>query len=320
MEEAVNFSKRIIFVGMPDTAFTTLYYLKGAGLNIVAVVPPPKSNPANEPFVNYAQKMGYTVVSPEDSINEREIISELKTLRADLAVVTSYSEKFSRELLSVTKDGFVNVHPSLLPEYRGANPYSHVIINGEKQTGVTLHKMDDMFDTGDILMQVPVDILNNETMGTLFNKLNRISGEILVQFLRTYEVMGLPEGVKQSTMPVAKHVASKIMPDSGQTLIRWEKSADELERFIRGLNPFLPAGTRYRGIYMKIFTAEACMMKSKFEPGTISAIGRTIDVATGKGVLKIRSLQLGSYFMGDAKDFAERVNLQVGEKLGFVNQ
>jgi len=320
LEETFSFKKRIIFAGMPDTAYTTLYFLNRAGANIVAVVPPPKNHPAGIPFANYAQKMGYNVIMPESSVKEPNFIAKLRLLNADLGVVTSYSEKFPQELLNTAKDGFVNVHPSLLPEYRGANPYSHVILNGETNTGVTIHHMDEDFDTGNILIQRPVEIAPNETMGTLFNKLNRASGELLVQLILAYEQQGLPEGISQSQLKKPVHKAPKILPDSGDTVIRWEKSAEELERFIRGLNPFLPAGTRYKGLYLKVYTAEACKLKSKSEPGTICGIGNTLDVATGNGVLKIRSLQLGNYFTGDAKDFIERVRVQIGEKLELLKE
>ena len=320
MVETFSFKKRIVFAGMPDTAYTTLYYLNKIGANIVAVVTPPISHPAGQPFAHYAKKMGYNVIMPENSVKEQAFIAKLRLLNADLGIVTSYSEKFPQELLNTAKDGFVNVHPSLLPEYRGANPYSHVILNGEQTTGVTIHRMDEDFDTGNILLQQPVELTKNETMGTLFNKLNRLSGELLIKLVLAYEQQGLPEGLNQSNLKKPIHKATKILPDSKDTVIRWEKSAEELERFIRGLNPFLPAGTWYKGLYVKVYTAEACNLKSKSEPGTICGIGHTIDVATGNGVLKIRSLQLGNYFTGDAKDFTERIKVKIGEKFELMKE
>lgn len=316
MEKSFSFKKRIIFVGMPDTAYTTLYYLHQACVNIIAVVPPPLTHPAGKPFADYAKKMGYNVIMPENSVKEPDFIAKLQFLNADLGVVTSYSEKFPPELLKTTKDGFVNAHPSLLPEYRGANPYSHVILNGETTTGVTLHRMDENFDTGNILLQYPVEIMQNETMGTLFNKLNRLSGELLIQLILTYETQGLPEGIKQSDLKKPTNSSPKIQPDSKDTAIYWNKTAQEIERFIRGLNPFLPAGTSFKGVSLKIFTAEASKHKSKLPPGSICAIGNTLDVATGAGILKIRSLQFGNYFIGDAKDFIDRIQVQIGEKMG----
>ena len=114
-------------------------------------------------------------------------INKIKILNADLAVVCSYNKKFSPQLLSAVKGGFVNVHPSLLPKYRGANPYSHVILNNEQETGVTLHFMDENFDTGNIIWQKKVPVAPNDTMGTIFNKLNFISAEMLSDFLKQAE-------------------------------------------------------------------------------------------------------------------------------------
>ncbi len=305
---------------MPDSAFTTLYHLNQAKTNIIAVVPPPENHPAYYAFSQYAKNLGYQIIAAKSSINEPQFIEKIKNLNADLAVVTSYSEKFSKEFLETTKDGFLNAHPSLLPEYRGANPYSHVIINGETETGITLHKMDENFDTGEIYLQKVVPIAQNDTMGTLFNRLNILTGEMLVEFLNYYEKQGLPQGKVQTEFNKnPKHKAPKIPPDSGKTVIKWNKSAQEIERFIRGLNPFLPAGTRFKGYYVKIFTAEAINIKSKYQSGTICSLGNTIDVATGNGVIKIRSLQFGNHFIGDAKDLLERVKIQIGDKFELMN-
>ena len=246
------FKKKILFIGMPDTAYVTLHALNQAGVNIVSVVAPASNHPASAPFVQYAKNMGYSVIIPKRNINEMEIVETIKSLNVDLAVVTSYSQKIKIDLLLSTKDGFINVHPSLLPEYRGPNPYSHVIINKELQTGVTIHKMDEQFDTGEILMQDVINILDNDTLGTLFNKLNRLSSQMLVQFLTVYENSGLPRGFSQRKLKKPEHYASKIIPESQLVTIDWAKSAEFIERFIRALNPFLAASTNYKGYSVKI--------------------------------------------------------------------
>lgn len=311
-----GYKKRILFIGMPDTAFVTLHALHGAKTNIVAVVTPAKNHPASLTFCNYAQNLGYDIICPEKNINEPEVVERIKKLDVDLAVVTSYSQKFSKELLNTTKDGFINVHPSLLPEYRGANPYTYVILNNEQHTGVTIHKMDDDFDTGDILMQNAIQILHNDTLGTLFNKLNRISAELLIQFLIVYENNGMPKGINQKELPAPKNYSYKILPESEQVQIDWTKSAEYLERFIRALNPFLPASTIYKGYTLKIFSADIEAMPKilKKDIGLICRVGKTIDVITGNGILKIKTLQMGSFFVGDAKDFCARVKIKVGDR------
>lgn len=306
-------SKRILFVGMPDTAYLTLQAVHSAGFNIVGVVSPPENHPASFAFCSFAQKLGYTTITPKKSVKEQAFIKDVAKLNADLAVVTSYSQRFPKTLLNAVKDGFINVHPSLLPEYRGANPYSHVIINNEQVTGVTIHKMDETFDTGNILVQYPMEILQNDTMGMLFNKLNRLSCEILVDFLNQYVDSGMPDGIVQTNLSKPKNLAFKILPESEFTRIDWDKSAIELDAKIRGLNPFLPAGTSYKGIPVKIFSAEVDTKKVNYSPGMVCNLGETIDVSTGDGVLKIRTLQLGSFFIGNARDFRERVKISLGD-------
>ena len=313
MSDEKKYQKKVIFIGMPDTAYLTLHALHDIGTNIVAVITPPENHPTCMAFSQYAKNWGYNVISPKKSINESEIIKEVSKYNADVALVTSYSQKFSKELLNTTKDGFVNVHPSLLPEYRGANPYSHVLINNEKHTGVTIHKMTEEFDSGNILMQNQIQIAPNDTMGTLFNKLNRLSCEMLVKFIQDYEEYGMQEGVSQAELPQPKRVASKILPESDFTKINWNKSATEIEALIRGLNPFLPAGTTFKGINLKIFSAEVVAKKTSYAVGQVCNLGETIDVATGNGILKIRTLQLGSFFIGSARDFRERVKISLGD-------
>ena len=312
-----NFNKRILFVGMPDTAFVTLHALHNKQVNIIAVVTPPKTHPASLIFCEYVKKLNLPIICPEKTINEEGVVNKIKELNIDLAVVTSYSQKFSEELLKTTKDGFINVHPSLLPEYRGANPYTHVLLNGEEQTGVTIHKMDANFDTGNILMQTSLPIMQNETMGTLFNKLNRMSADMLIQFLAVYEKNELPQGISQTELPMPKNYASKIIPETQQVMLDWSKSAVYLERFIRSLNPFLPATTSYKGYSLKIFSADIEPMPKilKKDIGLVCRIGKTIDVITGDGILKIKTLQMGSFFVGDAKDFISRVKIKVGDRL-----
>lgn len=297
---------------MPDTAFVTLHSLNKAGVNIVGVVPPPKSNPSYCGFTSFAKNLGYEIYDFEKKPDEPEFISNLKALRADLAVVTSYSLKFPRIFLETASDGFVNAHPALLPEYRGANPYSHVIMNGETQTGVTLHFMDEGFDTGDIILQRTLDIEPQETMGTLFNKLNFLTSQILVELLTYYEINGEFPRVKQPER--ARRTAPKILPDSPETRINWGRKAIDIERHIRALNPFLIASARFKGQFVKIFTAEASEFKSGETPGTIVSLGDTIDVATGFGVIKIKTIQLSNFIICDAADFCRRFLIHTGDK------
>ena len=182
-----KYEKRILFIGMPDMALVCLHKLNEKGINIIGVVPPPKEDPTYSLMVNNAKSMGYELVEYEKNLNEKEFLNKIRNLNADLGVVASYNKKFPKELLRLPKDGFINLHPSKLPDYRGANPYSHVIINGEEESAITLHFMDEEFDTGDIISQYRFSLDLNETMGTLFYRTNEMCASVLYEALDYYE-------------------------------------------------------------------------------------------------------------------------------------
>lgn len=306
--------KRVLFVGMPDMALICLSKLLSDGHNIVGVVPPHKSDQTYDLMCNFARSLKLPVISYENKLDEMDFLLKIRQLNADIAVVCSYGKKFPPEFLLSVKDGFVNCHPSLLPEYRGANPYSHVIINGETHTGITLHFMDENFDTGNIIAQKKVEIEKNETMGTLFNRLNYECAEFVSAFLSKYETVDEVISYAQPEGEFKKAYA--ISTQNMKSFLNWDKDAQYLERFVRALNPFISATTNFRGVFLKVHSAYATNKKVKHEPGTICSAKDTLDVATGNGVLHIKSLQFGSYMIADAKDFIEVFKPQVGEKLG----
>ena len=141
------------------------------GFNIIGIVPPDKSNETYPIMEKLANNFNIPFLQYND-LKDTKFLKEVKKLHADIGVVCSFNKKLPKEFLETTKDGFLNCHPSLLPYYRGGNPYSAVINNHEKITGITIHFMDENFDTGDVVLQIRIDITPDETMGTLFNKLN----------------------------------------------------------------------------------------------------------------------------------------------------
>jgi len=140
------FKKRILFVGIPDMAYVCLDGLKIEGVNIVGVLGPKKNHPTYSGFKSFVQSRNLNFIE-YDKLDDSNFIEKIKDLNADIAVVCSFNYKIPKVLLDSVKDGFINVHPSLLPKYRGPNPYSVVLLNGEKETGVTLHFMNEEFDT-----------------------------------------------------------------------------------------------------------------------------------------------------------------------------
>jgi len=305
------FKKRILFVGIPDMAYIGVDGLLMAGVNIVGVLGPKKDHNMYADFQKFVFSRGLNFIE-FDELDEPQLIQKIKELEVDAAVVCSYNYKIPKVLMEATKDGFINVHPSMLPKYRGGNPYSRVIMNGETETGVTIHFMDEGFDTGDIIAQKPYHIPSKATMGTIFNELNFIGIELLLQVLQSYEAEPLPR-IQQ---PKGTFISGNGLADK-DLFINYEKPAEELERFIRALNPFLLASTTFRGNVMKIMKAEIasdafCL---PHPAGTVAKIeDDKFFISTSKGLLVPTVMQFGSFFIGDSKDFIRIVNPKIGEE------
>ncbi len=311
-----KYQKRILFVGMPDMALVCLNRLAENGINIVGVVPPSKTEPTYKLMVDTAKALNLNVVDYEYGLDDKEFLKKIDELNVDLGVVASYNKKFPRAFLRLAKDGFINLHPSKLPNYRGANPYSHVIMNGEEESAITLHFMDEEFDTGDIISQFKFSIDLNETMGTLFFRTNKMCASMLYEALDYYETNEFPRKPQPNDDDFIK--AETLSFEKRNIFIDWNKSATEIERFIRALNPFIGAITVYDGFIVKINSAKVINKMHNLTPGTISNTQRYLRIACGKGLLEIESLQYGGFFIGTGKEFVERVNPKKGEM--FTNE
>lgn len=308
----VKFKKRILFVGIPDMAYLCLDGLTLAGVNIVGVLGPKKNHPTYSSFKNCVLNKNLNFIE-YDELYEKKLLKTVRSLDVDAAVVCSFNYKIPKALLDSVKVGFINIHPSLLPNYRGGNPYSSVIANGETETGVTIHFMDENFDTGDAILQQRVDISPDETMGTLFNRLNYLGLQMLLSTLSELEVNDLPR-YKQ---PEGEFISGKNLKDS-ETFIDYTKSAQEIERFIRSLNPFIIASTTFRSTFMKVFSAEAFSSKDIYcpphKPGEVAKVDKErFYIATGDGYIAFKVMQFGSFFVGDGKDFLNIVSPKIGE-------
>jgi len=305
------FKKRILFVGIPDMAYIGLDGLLMAGVNIVGVLGPKKDHNMYFDFRNFVLSRRLDFIE-YDELDEPQLIEKIKALDIDVAVVCSFNYKIPKVLIEATKDGFINVHPSMLPKYRGGNPYSRVIMNGETETGVTIHFMDENFDTGDIIAQKPYHIHSKATMGTIFNELNVIGIELLLQVLQNYEHEPLP----RLEQPRGDFVSGNGLKEQ-DLFINYNKTAEEIERFIRALNPFILASTTFRGNMMKIMKAEVASdaFCIPHPAGTVAKIeDDKFFVATSKGLIVPTVMQFGSFFMGDSKDFIRIVNPKIGEE------
>jgi len=305
-----SYKKRVLFVGIPDMAYICLDGLHASGVNIVGVMGAKKDHATYDIFKRFVNDRNLNFIEYDD-LKAPEFIEKIKKLNVDIAVVCSFNYKVPKVLLEAVKDGFINVHPSLLPNYRGSNPYSTVIINNERETGVTLHFMDENFDTGDIILQKKLQISPVETMGTLFNRLNILSVNMLVETLKAYENLELA----RTKQPEGEFKKCEMSTDK-MFFIDFEKPANDIQSFIRALNPFLTATTNFRKNMVKVYASEVMDDDSykKTLSGTIVKIEEDkFYIATKKGLIAPTVVQFGSFFVGTAKDFIKILDPKVGE-------
>lgn len=306
---------RVIFMGTPDFATGTLEEIVLAGHEVVGVVTQPDKPKGRgkalmpTPVKEVAIKYNLPVYQPK-KVREPEFVEVLRGLKPDVMVVAAFGQIISKEILEMPKYGCINVHASLLPAYRGAAPIQWAVINGDKESGVTIMQMDEGIDTGDMIEKVVVPIAEDETGGSLFDKLSQAGAKLCVKVLQDLED-GKAVREKQpeeSTTPYAGMIDKKM------GVIDWEKSAKEIEQLIRGLNPWPSAYTKLQGKTLKIWKAAVLPEYSQEAPGQITEVTKdSIVVQTGQGRLKILELQLEGKKRMDAASFLRGYALKEGE-------
>ena len=294
---------KIIFMGTPDFAVGTLRSLAEAGHEITLVVSQPDKPKGRghamvpTPVKAVAEELGIPVFQP---VKIREAKDVLEKTEADVCVVAAFGQIIPASILHMKKYGCINVHASLLPKYRGAAPIQWAIIDGEKESGVTIMQMDEGLDTGDMLAKAIVPLDEKETGGSLFDKLSEAGGRLCVETLAKLEKGEItPE--KQGESPTA--YASMLDKKMGN--IDWNKSAVVIERLVRGLNPWPSAYTHLDGKTLKIWACDVLPQSaSKGESGEILEVTKdAIHVQTGDGILVLREIQLAGKARMDAGAF-----------------
>jgi methionyl-tRNA formyltransferase len=279
-------------MGTPDFAVPSLQALLDGPEQVIAVVCQPDRGRGRgkkltpPPVKVLAEQHGIPVLQPE-SVKKEPFFEQIKALAPDLLVVVAYGKILPGALLRLPPLGAINVHGSLLPQYRGAAPIQWAVINGEAQTGITIMQMDEGMDTGDILRIVPVDIGPQETAGELFDRLALLGGATLgtaIEQLKQGHLVAQPQDhARASTAPM-------LNKDLGH--LDWSLPAAKLHCLIRGLDPWPSAygfleGKRYRFFNPKIVTIHAAEA-----PGTICrADSQGLLIATGADYLLIREIQ-----------------------------
>ena len=307
---------KLVFMGTPDFAVPCLEELIKAGHEIVGVFTQPDKPVGRKrvmtppPVKVCAEKNGITVYQP-DSVRTEESLSLMKELNPDCVVVVAYGKIIPSDMLKLPKFGFVNVHGSLLPKYRGAAPIQWSIIDGEKKTGVTTMQMDDGIDTGDMLEVSETEIGENETAGELFDRLAEMGGKLIVSTLSKLEkgeLTPIPQDHEKSNY--AKIISKEM------ALIDFNMSAENVFNLIRGFNPWPIAYTIIGDKRLKVFAAEKIGSVNGKSGEVVSSDG-TLTVAFGDGNgLRFTDVQLEGSKRMSATEMLKGRPIEKGTILG----
>jgi len=308
---------KVVYMGTPDFAVAPLEAIIRAGHQVTAVVTQPDKQKGRgkevqmTPVKECALKHDIPVFQPV-RIREQEAVEKLREFPADIFVIAAFGQLLSQEILDMPPFGCVNIHASLLPAYRGAAPIQWAVINGEKETGVTIMQMEKGLDTGDMLLKTVVPIDPKETGESLHDKLMEAGAELIVKALPLIEKGEL---VPEKQDDAKSSYASRLTKAMGQ--IDWKQDASVLERLVRGLNSWPSAYTTFRGKNLKIWEADVIEKDEKLCPGTVECVEKSyLDVACGKGALRIYSLQLEGKKRMAVKDFLLGYEIKPGMMLG----
>ena len=244
----------IVFMGTPDFAKESLKAIYEAGHNILAVVTNPDKPKGRgmklipSPVKEYALEKNLKIYQPLKVRNNIEFLDEIKNLKPDVICVVAYGKILPKELLDIPRLGCINVHGSLLPQYRGAAPIQWAVLNGDKETGITTMYMDVGMDTGDMVLKEKVEIGENETTGELWDRLSKIGANLLVKTLKQIEDGTAPREKQGENFTLAPMLSKEMAK------INWdEMDAIKIKNLVRGLNPIMGAYSNLDGKKVKFW-------------------------------------------------------------------
>ena len=326
---------RILFMGTPDFALESLKALYEAKYDIIGVVTnvdKPKGRGMKmvaSPVKEYAIEKKLQVYQPVKVRNNPEFLEEVKKLNPDLICVVAYGKILPQELLDIPKYGCVNVHGSLLPEYRGAAPIQWAVLNGDKKTGVTTMFMNAGMDTGDMILKEEVEIGEDETTGELWDRLKMIGANLLIKTVKEIE-NGTATRTKQPEEGTMAPMLSKEMAK-----IDWEnKTAQEIKNLVRGLNPIMGAYTFLDGKKIKFWKVQTLTENellekfqeleeykyhlNKMQAGTVlfSDEKKGLYIKANEGILQVLEIQGENSKRMAISDFLRGNKIDVGYILG----
>jgi methionyl-tRNA formyltransferase len=308
---------RIVFMGTPDFAVPSLEALIAENYHVVAVVTQPdrpkgrKKELTPPPVKVAAQKHNIPVFQPE-KLRDPEAVQTVLDLKPDLIVTAAYGQILPEEILKAPRLGCINVHASLLPKYRGGAPIHRAIMDGEKETGVTIMYMVKALDAGDMIAQRAVPITERDHVGSMHDKLSRVGADLLKEVLPRLikgEIQAVPQDESLATY------APNIRREDEK--MDWTRSAEELARQVRGLHPWPVAFTLWKGKPFKIWWAEPSKETAEGTPGTVKRVEEDgIAVATGEGTLILKEVQPSGKKRMSVEEFVRGRQMEAGERLG----
>ncbi len=309
---------RILFMGTPEFAVTPLEHLMLNQFQVVAVYTQP-DKPAGrgrslvpQPMKKAALIRKLPVVQPT-SLKEAEVVAELAGFHPDVIVVAAFGQILPQSVLDIPRYGCINVHPSLLPRFRGASPVAAVILAGDELTGVSLMLMDSGLDTGPILAQEQVSISPQDTTGSLTAKLSKIAAQLLPEVLRRWaggEITPQPQNEAEATY------SAPITKEEGE--INWHLSAVEIWRRVRAFQPWPGSYTRWGGKRLEIIEAVPLPEGGSLAVGQVVALNREragFGVNTGDGILSVLKVQLEGKQAMSAAEFVRGQRQFIGAVL-----
>lgn len=284
---------KIVFMGTPEFAVPMLEALLQSSHEVAAVITAP-DKPAgrgmqvsDSEVKKRAKERGLKILQPEKLKNEA-FLSELKSIGADLFVVVAF-RMLPEAVWNMPPLGTINLHASLLPQYRGAAPINWAIINGEKETGVTTFFIQHEIDTGKIIYRESIPIREDENVGELYQELMCLGAKVLRKTVDAIAEGDYPQIPQEDTGNLK--TAPKIFKDDCK--IDWTRSVSEIYNFIRGLSPYPGAFTELEGKIFKIFRGEARPEKSSAIPGSYSTDGKTfLRFHTSDGCIEVKECQI----------------------------
>jgi methionyl-tRNA formyltransferase len=282
---------RIVYMGSPAFATIPLRSLVQAGFNVVAVVTQPdrpagrSRTPVAPPVKVVAEELGIEVFQPA-SLRDPEAIEHFAAFKADVGVVAAYGEILRKKVLAIPPLGFLNIHPSLLPRFRGPTPVVSALLAGDQVTGVSVMRLDAGMDTGPLLAQREVALKGDERGDSLTEALFELGSQMLVEVLPAY-ASGSLQPVPQAEEGVT--ITKMLTKEDG--IIDWTQSAAQIERAVRAFDPWPGTSTTWGGQNVKIVDVRVAAGTSEAAPGSVIASRSNLLVATGSGILEITLIQ-----------------------------